>query len=313
MSLDGQNFAAKIRITDSDSLITRYYRGVREASRGLTPASSASFAPEFSYPELTEAWEEYFAVAGASLSPLGNYAGCDMALLDLMKNPGTRTTKTTASLLMVARAVQHIKRTGDSILLFTPSSGNKAIALRDAVARALELKLTTPDKLRIVTLTPAATLYKFRRNILTESDGLRFLNPILVYPGPEAGDVKRIGKAFADAAAASTSERVWYCLDIANYKVADACRAFYEHEFGDVRSGRRLLHAHAVSSAYGLLGYQHGINTMSALGISHPQPGYLLVQHLATSDMVRHYLREATGTEPQPNWKRNNAEDIYEH
>lgn len=312
MTFVGRIFAAKIKSTDSDSLITRYYNGVREASERLTPAGSTGFAPEFSYPELSDAWEKYFAVAGATLHPLGSYAGHNLVLLDLMKNPATRTTKTTASLLMVARAVHHIARTGESVLLFTPSSGNKAIALRDAVARALELKLATPDKLRIVTLTPADTLYKFRRNLLSESDELRARNPILVYPGPEAGDVKHIGKAFAEAAAGETSERVWYSLDIANYKVADACRAFYEHEFGEFESGDRRLHAHAVSSAYGLLGYQHGINTMAALGITHPQPGFLLVQHLATSDMVRHYLTSTTGTEPRPDWKRGEVEDVYE-
>jgi hypothetical protein len=262
---------------------------VREASLRITPADSTGFAPAFSYPDLTDAWEEYFAVAGASLNSLGNYAGHRLILLDLMKNPATRTTKTTASLLIVARAVWHIQTTGDSVLLFTPSSGNKAVALRDAVARALELRLVTPDRLRIVTLTPSAALYKLRRNLLTESDELRVLNPILVYPGQEPGDVKHIGRD----------------------KVADACRAFYEHEFGDFGSGRRL-HAHAVSSAYGLLGYQHGINTMAALGITHPQPGFLLVQHLATSDMVRHYLRSTTGTEPRPDWKRGEVEDVYE-
>ncbi|MGW4410711.1 DUF6002 family protein [Nonomuraea sp. NPDC004702] len=312
MDQGARSFAAKIKTTDSESVITRYYNGVREASRRCTPTRSAGFAPDFSYPVLTDAWEEYFAVAGASLAPLGSYAGRSLILLDLMKNPGTRTTKTTASLLMVARAVQHIDRTGESVLLFTPSSGNKAIALRDAVARALELKLASPDKLRIVTLTPAATLYKFRRNVLTESDELRARNPILVYDGPEAGDVKNLGRSFAEAAAGSAGERVWYSLDIANYKVADACRAFYEYEFGDARPDRRLLHAHAVSSAYGLLGYQHGIDTMAALGITHPQPGFLLVQHLATSDMVRHYLTETQGHDPQPDWKRRADDEVYE-
>jgi hypothetical protein len=306
------NFATKIRSTDSDSLIARYYNGVWEASRRATPIATPGFAPEFTYPDLNDAWEWYFAAAGASLSPLGSYAGHDLVLLDLMKNPATRTTKTTASLLMVARAVHHIDTTGDSVLLFTPSSGNKAVALRDAVARALELRLATPDKLRIVTLTPADTLYKFRRSLLSESDELRARNPILVYPGSEAGDVKHIGRAFADVAATQTGERVWYSLDIANYKVADACRAFYEHEFGDLSPRVRRLHAHAVSSAYGLLGYQHGINTMAALGIPHPQPGFLLIQHLATSDMVRHYLRTTTGVEPTPDWKRSEAEDVHE-
>ena len=165
MSSVGQPFTATIKTTDSDNLIARYYNGVREASLRITPADSTGFAPAFSYPDLTDAWEEYFAVAGASLNSLGNYAGHRLILLDLMKNPATRTTKTTASLLIVARAVRHIQTTGDSVLLFTPSSGNKAVALRDAVARALELRLVTPDRLRIVTLTPSAALYNTSSSI----------------------------------------------------------------------------------------------------------------------------------------------------
>lgn len=305
-------FEANIKSSDSKSIITRYYNGILEASRHITPTTSKTFSPEFSYPTLDEKWEAFFSVAQASLDPLDSYAGRNLYLLDLMKNPGTHTTKTTASLLMVARAVQHINTTGDSILMFTPSSGNKAIALRDAVARALELELVTPDKLRIASLTPVSTLHKIRRNLLTESEELRRLNPILVYPGAEAANVKKIGKAFTELAGNGTTERIWYSLDIANYKVADACRAFYEHEFAEINPSHRRVHAHAVSSAYGLLGYQHGINTMATMGIAHPQPGFLLIQHLATSDMVRHYLHHVTGHEPTPTWIHKTEKGIHE-
>ncbi|MGX1759497.1 DUF6002 family protein [Streptomyces lydicus] len=312
MSQKNRTFDGKIKTTDSDSLIVRYYDGVREASGRLDqgPATSG-FAPEFDYPDLNDTWEEFFDVARAAWSPLGSHAGRDLTLLDLMKNPGTRTTKTTASLLMVARAVQHIDRTGESVLIFTPSSGNKANALRDAVARALELNLASPDKLRIVTLTPESTLYKFRRNILTESEELRSRNPILVYGGADSGYVKHIGSSFAQSST-GREERVWYSLDVGNYKVADACRAFYEYEFAAPSPTRRRLHAHAVSSAYGLLGYQHGLNTMTDLGILCAQPGYLLVQHLATSDMVRHLLREDVGELPDLGWKRNDDAGVFE-
>ncbi|EST33751.1 DUF6002 family protein [Streptomyces roseochromogenus] len=310
--MSSQIFTEKIKTTDSHSLIVRYYAGVKEASlRLLGQSATSGFAPDFDYPQLTDTWEEFFDVARAGWDPLGSHAGRRITLLDLMKNPGTRTTKTTASLLMVARAVHHIDLTGDSVMIFTPSSGNKANALRDAVARALELELATPDKLRIVTLTPSSTLYKFRRSILTDDAELRSRNPILVYDGPEAGDVKQIGTDFAQASA-GRDERVWYSLDIGNYKVADACRAFYEREFADPEPGKRRLHAHAVSSAYGLLGYQHGLNTMADLGIPYHQPGFLLVQHLATSDMVRHHLQAKTGELPRLNWKLNDTDGIFE-
>lgn len=310
MNTQDKVFAEKIRTTDAQSLISRYYAGIEEAARRLPPSASAGFAPAFSFPKLNDCWEEFFDVAQARWAAMGSHAGMRLNLLDLMRNPATRTTKTTASLLMVARAVHHIEETGDPVLIFTPSSGNKAIALRDAVARALRLGLTTPDKLRVVTLTPASTLYKFRRNVLTEDEELRALNPILVYSGPEAGAVKEIGRSFTDAAA-GRPVKVWYSLDIGNYKIADSCRAFYEHEFTDLSDRHRRLHAHAVSSAYGLLGYQHGLDTMAAFGIPHPQPGFLLVQHLATSDMVRHCLSEQLGEPPSVSWKLSPHQESF--
>lgn len=304
-------FDTRILTTNSDSLITRYYNGIEEASRRITPAQTTAFAPAFEYPRLNDRWEEFFSVARAALTPLETYAGRSVLLFDLMKNPGTHTTKTTASLLMVARAVQHIRTTGESILIFTPSSGNKAIALRDAVARALDLGLTTPDKLRIASLLPSASVHKIRRSSLTESTELKWLNPIMLYAGGEAADVKKIGKAFVERAAQRGGERIWFSLDIANYKVADACRAFYEYEHARMDPARRRVQAHAVSSAYGLLGYQHGLETMAGLGIVQPQPGYLLVQHLATSDMVRHYLGAARRHDTPVDWTYHAAEGIY--
>lgn len=303
-------FDREIRTTSSESLITRYYRGIRRASAMLGKRTVQGFSPPFEYPELTDDWEEFFSPAAASWNRLDDYGGKQVVLLDLMKNPETRTTKTTASLLMVARAVHHIRHTGQSILIFTPSSGNKAAALRDAVSRAIQLGLATPDELRIATLTPARTTYKFRRNLLSESEELRRLNPLMVHDGPRPAAVKELGQEFVRAAELSGSRpwRVWYSLDIANYKVADACRAFFEYEFGagDQTDGRRL-HAHAVSSAYGLLGYQHGLGVLADLGLPITQPGFLLVQHMATSDMVAHHLTGGAGFEMNVNYRLDPA------
>ncbi|PSK90960.1 hypothetical protein CLV63_12187 [Murinocardiopsis flavida] len=294
-------FDKAIRTTSSESLITRYYQGIQLASAELEKKRTGNgFCPPFEYPDLTDDWEQYFSPAGASWEHLDDYGGKRVVLLDLMKNPEVRTTKTTASLLMVARAVHHIRRTGESILIFCPSSGNKAVALRDAVARAIDLGLAAPDELRIATFTPARTTYKFRRNLLTESEELRRLNPILVLDGPQPAAVKELGQEFVRAAqfGGPRTCRVWYTLDIANYKVADACRAFFEYEFGGADPAhRRRLHAHAVSSAYGLLGYQHGLGVLARLGLPIAQPGFLLVQHLATSDMVAHHLSGGAGFE----------------
>ncbi|GAB3473604.1 hypothetical protein GCM10027440_02800 [Nocardiopsis coralliicola] len=293
-------FGKAIRTTASESLITRYYQGIQRASAQLGNRAGNGFSPPFAYPDLTDTWEEFFSPAGASWEHLGEYGGTRLVLLDLMKNPEVRTTKSTASLLMVARAVHHIRRTGEAVLIFCPSSGNKAVALRDAVARAIGLGLAAPDELRIATLTPARTAYKFRRNLLTESEELRRLNPVMVLDGPEPAAVKELGQDFVRAAQLEGPRtcRIWYTLDIANYKAADACRAFFDYEFGGAgpEHGRRL-HAHAVSSAYGLLGYQHGLGVLAGLGLPVAQPGFLLVQHLATSDMVAHCLSGGAGFE----------------
>lgn len=306
-------FDSEIRTTSSDSLIVRYYRGIRRVSDRLRETVSGdTFAPAFDYPELSDTWEEFFDVARASWTGLDDYGDKRLTLLDLTGNPATRTGKTPASLLMVARAVHHIRSTGEPVLLFTPSSGNKAIALRDAVGRALRLGLAGPDELRIVTLTPRGTLYKFRHDPLLDSDELRRLNPLMVYDGDEPAAVKRIGAEFTRVMSAPGRGpwRVWQSLNIANYQAADCCRAFFEYEFGGA-PGRRL-HAHSVSSAYGLLGHQRGLDLLADLGLPVRQPGFLLVQHSETSDMVRHFLRARTGEEPRVEYRHNSRTGLLE-
>ncbi|WP_200308188.1 DUF6002 family protein [Streptomyces adelaidensis] len=306
-------FDSEIRTTSSDSLIVRYYRGIQQVSERLhSTVAGTAFAPAFDYPELDDTWEEFFSVAQASWTALGGYGDSRLTLLDLTKNPATRTGKTPASLLMVARAVHHIRHTGEPVVLFTPSSGNKAIALRDAVGRAFRLGLVDPDELRIVTLTPRETLYKFRRDLLTESDELRRLNPLMVYDGDKPAAVKEIGREFTRILSFPGRRpwRVWQSLDIANYQAADCCRAFFEYEFGGL-PGRRL-HAHSVSSAYGLLGYQRGLDLLGSLGLPVRQPGFLLVQHSETSDMVRHFLRAQTGEEPRVAYRHNGRTGLLE-
>jgi len=75
-------------------------------------ADPVRFSPGFALPDLDDGLRDYLAVAGARWVPLGEYAGHPFTMLDLTANPGTQTTKTYASLLIVARAVEHIRRTG---------------------------------------------------------------------------------------------------------------------------------------------------------------------------------------------------------
>jgi hypothetical protein len=248
----------------------------------------ARFSPGFALPEPTEAVRELYAAATAGWHPLGSYAGHRLTLLDLAGNPGTHTTKTFASLLIVARAVEYIGRTGEPITIFSPTSANKGTALRDAVQRAIDANLVTPEQLRVVILAPWSCREKLRASRLSAEH-----NPLLLYTGAEPEAVKRIGREFVDRYAADLKRRdgtnLWFSLELANYLVADTARAYFEQDMDPTdAAGRPRLHAHAVSSAFGLLGYHRGRAVLERGGQSsiETRPASLLVQHMATADMV---------------------------
>ncbi|RJL21439.1 DUF6002 family protein [Bailinhaonella thermotolerans] len=250
----------------------------------------SAFSPGFLLPELDDRMREYLSVATASWQGLGTYGGHRLSLLDLTGNPGTGTTKTFASLLIVARAVEYIRRHGERVTIFSPTSANKGTALRDAVLRAIEAGLVEPGQLRVVVLAPESCLAKLRSSRLSTDPALRELNPLLVYTGEHAEDVKAIGRRFADKHIgdfAAMGDNLWYSLELANYLVADTARAFFEHA-ADPAGERPRLHAHAVSSAFGLLGYHRGRAVLEEEGAADPatRPASLLVQHLGTPDMV---------------------------
>jgi Family of unknown function (DUF6002) len=256
-------------------------------------ADPISFSPGFALPELDDAVRDYLSVATVHWRPLGDYRGHRVTLLDLAGNPGTHTTKTFASLLIVARAVEHIRRTGRPIMIVSPTSANKGVALRDAVLRALDAGLATPEQLRVVTIAPLAGRPKLRATRLSTDPVLRALNPQLVYTGKEPETVKSLARDFVREHAPRLHRTrgldVWFSLELANYLVADAVRALFEQRVDPVDAALRpRLHAHAVSSAFGLLGYHAGRSLLEARGEARVQsrPASLLVQHLATPDMV---------------------------
>lgn len=281
--------------TPSMPILERYYPLIEKSIASFNKAQdTGSFEPAFNLPPLDDAMRRFLAPASARFVELGQYEQLPLRLLDLRQNPATQNTNTFASTLIAARAVQHIRRTGESLLLFSPSSGNKAIALRDAVERALKAGLVDAAQLRIATLTPRHTLHKMRSGALSENPELRVLNPVFVLDHPVPEQVKQVGLAFKSLYSRNSGRRqprLWHSLNLANYQFADQARAFFDHEFGSAADvQRKTLHAHAVSSAYGLLGYQAGLNTLKSRGEPVSTPAYLLVQHLATSDMVRHLL-----------------------
>jgi pyrroline-5-carboxylate reductase len=220
------------------------------------------------------------------------FDGVPLHLLDLMGLPEVRTTKAWASLLMVARAVTHIRETGERVVLVTPTSGNKGAALRHAVARAHSLGIVDEASLRIACLVPRASTYKFQDGPLSRTPRLRALNQVFVCDTEEPADVKNLGLAVCESIAgrlARQGTRTWYTLYVRNYLLADAVRAFVDRRISPppATAGKRV-HAHAVSSAFGLLGYEFGREVLREAGhaADGADPAYLIIQHLRTPDMV---------------------------
>ena len=282
-----------LRTVRVENALARYYDRAREAARLLaaeTTPGHPGFQPGFDLPPMSEDLRRYLAASDVSVHELDAYQGHALTLLNMMGNPGTRTTKTFASLLMVARAVHHIRSTGERIAIVTPSSANKATALRDAVQRAVDCGLVTGDELRIAVVVPGAARRKLWSSPLSQDPGRRARNPVITYDGPQRAAVKDLAVSFVDKfgaeAESRTGFRIWYSLAIANYKMADALRALVERDTLGPAPQAGRLHAHAVSSAYGLLGHAFGHHRL--LGSEGTAPRYLLVQHLDTPDMVLH-------------------------
>jgi hypothetical protein len=293
MKIDSRALAAQ-RPETPISLIERYYDLIVSSSSEFEiSTSNATFEPSMRLPELDSRMQSFLSVATAQLFEMGSYRDVPLRLFDLRQNENTQTTKTFASTLIVARAIRHIQETGDSILLFSPSSGNKAIALRDAVLRALKAKLVHPEQLRIVTLTPIQTIGKLRKTELYDDPRLRDLNPIFVLDTESPEAVKVVGQQFKELFNRQPVEdsKLWHSLRLENYRFSDQARAFFDFEYGDAwDTDRKTVHVHAVSSAYGLLGYCSGVEVLKRHREKVSTPSFLLVQHLATCDMVLHLL-----------------------
>ena len=102
--------------------------------------------------------------------------------------------------------------------------------------------------------------------------------------------------------------RLWYTLDIENYKVADVVRACAEQEFLP-RAER--LHVHAVSSAYGLLGHDLGARLLAEAGGPAPSAHYFLVQHLDTPDMVLSLHFGSVSRDNLPDYRVDGATGLF--
>jgi hypothetical protein len=279
----------KHRISNS---LVRYYQQLLAGAKKIEAkqvVSNSWFEPGWQLPELGPELHEFFSASAISAGDLGEYRGRSLRFLNLTENPGTHTTKTFGSSVIVARAVRHTELTGEPVLLVTPSAANKAVALRDAVARAYRTGLSGPDRLRVVTVVPASSLPKLWASDLDAEPRLRATNPMGCYSGTEREFVKKMTTAaVAELSAADRlldGFRIWYTLNPVNYMVADLVRALFEYECFPPAGPR--WHTHAVSSAYGFLGHDLGrqLATEDGAGLV-GSPSYLLVQHLETPDLV---------------------------
>lgn len=307
----------------SGNLITDFYEHIRDAGREFDAETHSRqdrdvVTPDFRFPDPTPATADFFRAATVHWQDFGTYKNRPLYLLNLAANPGTRTTKTFASLLIVARAVEHIRTTGERVIIFSPTSANKGTALRDAVQRAIDCGLVTPEELRIVVLAPETSAGKLRRSRLSDNPVLAALNPVLTLNSPVPEDVKTLGKEFVDRygekVRQETGALIWYTLELNNYLIADMARAFFEHSAAPLdATDRPRTHVHAVSSAFGLLGYHRGRQYLEERGLSDAarRPRSLLVQHLHTPDMVLHACFGSFDASHIPAYQRDDATGRY--
>lgn len=307
-----------------ENALATYYGDIQHALRDLfattpetTPDTGGDFTPGTELPHLSAAMRDFLAPSGLAHAPMGHYAGKQLALLDLTRNPATGTTKTYPSLVIVARAIRFIQDTGQRVTIVTPSSANKAIALRDAVLRAITCGLVGADQLNVITVVPAASVPKLRSSELFTDPALRARNPIAVHHGPTPGAVKTIARALVDdhrtPIEQATKTNLWYTLQLENYLAADTVRALAEHQHFPPAPDRPRLHVHAVSSAYGLLGHAYGRTLLDPTArAATPEPHYLLVQHLGAPDMVLSlYHHGVVDPAHAPTYTRDPATGLY--
>lgn len=306
-------FSASLNNLVLKDAISHYRTMIEQALHAARPAEAgALFDPGWQLPAESSAWSRFTSASTIGAADLGTYRERRLRLLDLMRNPRTRTTKTLASLLIVARAVRYIHDTGEPVMIVTPSSANKATALRDAVYRAIECGLAGAHQLMITSVVPAGSLGKLWRSPLSSNPGPRARNPVVLHEGGEPADVKVIAQRFVDTHAASFRERykvnLWYTLNLDNYRPADTIRAYFEREFLPEPPAKGRLHIHAVSSAFGLLGHNLGY-TLCADGA--PMPRYFLVQHLGTPDMVLSLYYGDASRQHMPEYRHDKNTGLY--
>jgi len=174
--------------------LLRYYKGIQLAEKLVQKQKDLNNPEEVCFlklPEITEKYIKFFEHSSVSRSNILVYKDHSIELLNLMSDHSTNTTKTFPTLLTVAKLIHHIEKTGETVIILTPSSGNKATAFRAAVEKAIEQKLVAAEKLRTITLIPRESVSKFRASKLYNDEKLNKLNPVFILSGNKSDDVKK--------------------------------------------------------------------------------------------------------------------------
>ncbi|AEX52506.1 hypothetical protein Rahaq2_2657 [Rahnella aquatilis CIP 78.65 = ATCC 33071] len=261
------------------------------------------FNPGYELPPLDDRMVNFLNCSDVSWTEIDEYKNVNITILNMTKNKETQTTKIFASLIMVARVVAYINRSGKGVTIITPSSANKAMALREAVLRAISFKLVNPDKINIVSVIPANSIKKLRASGLNDDIYLNKSNPVLIFDGKKT--VKELVNDFNKrygAEISASGRNIWFTLTVENYIYADSLRAMIEMDF--IKYFPERIQAHAVSSAYGLLGHNYGIKWLENKIQRDLKEKYFLVQHLYNPDMVLDLYYDSFSRENVPEYSQ---------
>ncbi|MBQ1161040.1 hypothetical protein KBZ21_23570 [Streptomyces sp. A73] len=306
-------------LTERWETVRALVRALHERTAAPAPApprDAAVFTPDGELPTLDGPLRDLLSAATARVTRLPDHRGTRLHLLDLRGDPRAHPAQPAGALLVVARAVQHVRRTGRRITLLAPSSGNTATALREAVLRAQRCGLAHPDQIRVVALVPACSRHKVADSPLARHPQLRRRNPLVVYHGSEPAAVHELAAAYcrerAHSLRTATGTDLWHVSDPVDHRAADALRAFVEHDALGAADVRGRLHAQAVATGSGLLGHRLGstlVEPQDAPGAAAPR--YLLVQHLRTPDLVLHLLTGSFSREGVPPYVHDRARGVH--
>ncbi|MDJ1133955.1 DUF6002 family protein [Streptomyces iconiensis] len=297
-----------------DPPLVRHWETVRAAVRAMHERGAAlSGAGTCELPAMDGPLREFLAASAASVVRLPDYRSAQLHLLDLRRHPASRTADTHGALLTVARAVQHIRSTGEPVTLLAPSSGNGATALRDAVLRAQLCGLAGPEQLHAVCLVPARSRDKVADSTLGEHPELRRRNPLVLWHGSEPAGVQELAWSYhqthADRLRALTGCALWWGTHPSDQRVAGAVRALLERESLPPAPDGGRVHAQAVATGTGLLGHQLGTTLAESGG--GPAPRYFLVQQLRTPGLVLHALSGSFSRDRVPSYTWDRARRLH--